>query len=57
MLWVIKKSIEELDKKVGKKELISKGRESVGNGIIKWGGWLMSVILFTITLYRALSGN
>jgi (p)ppGpp synthase/HD superfamily hydrolase len=53
----IKKSIEELDKKVGSKEMISKGRESVGNGIIKWGGWLMSVILFAITLYRALSGN
>ena len=35
---MIKKSIEELDKKVGKKEMISKGRESVGNGIIKWGG-------------------
>ena len=35
---MIKKSIEELYKKVGKKELILKGRESVGNGIIKWGG-------------------
>ena len=34
----IKKSIEELYKKVRKKKLISKGRESVGNGIIKWGG-------------------
>ena len=54
---MIKKFIEELYKKVRKKELISKGRESVGNGIIKWGGWLMSVILFAITLYRALSGN
>lgn len=53
----IKKSIADLDKKIESKELISKGRESVGNSIIKWSGWIISVILFVITLYRTLSGN
>ena len=35
----------------------SKGRESVGNSIIKWSGWIISVILFIITLYSTLTGN
>lgn len=53
----VKTSIDKISERMIAYEEQSRGRKSVGDGIIQWGGWLMSVILFIITLYRTLSGN
>lgn len=47
--------VDKIDKKLDRYEILMKSRASVGNRIIKWSGWIMSVILFFITLYTTFS--
>jgi len=47
--------VDKIDKKLDRYEILMKSRASVGNKIIKWSGWIMSIILFFITLYTTFS--
>ena len=47
--------VDKIDKKLDRYEILMKSRVSVGNRIIKWSGWIMSIILFFITLYTTFS--
>ena len=53
----VKTSVDKISEWMIAHEEQSRGRKSVGDGIVRWSGWIISVILFAITLYRALSGN
>lgn len=52
---VLHAMVDKIDKKLDRHEILMKSRASVGNGIIKWSGWIMSIVLFFITLYTTFS--
>ena len=52
-----KKAVDEIIKIQAACMSAKKERSSVGKGIREWGGWLMSVVMFLITLWALTKGG
>lgn len=46
----VKTSVDKISERMIAHEEQSRGRKSVGDGIVRWSGWIISVILFVISL-------
>ena len=46
----VKTSVDKISERMIAYEEQSRGRKSVGDGIVRWSGWIISVILFVISL-------
>ena len=46
----VKTSVDKISEWMIAHEEQSRGRKSVGDGIVRWSGWIISVILFVISL-------
>jgi phage I-like protein len=50
-----RQDIVEINKKIDDQESRSKGRMAVAEGFIRWGGWVIGLLSFAITVYKLLA--